>query len=172
MSNSDDNNKAKEGEFSDESLRAIAKEIVQKRMALKIHWTVYILVNLLLFVINYFSDYSYAWHMWALAPWGVGIMIHTFSYIFFRKGTFTNTKIKGLMYHLVVVALVCYLIIFIDWFSDNSLDWYIWVVVPLIISVIVDAVAVKITVPKKGEDKTKSYTERQVDKELQKLKNK
>ena len=43
---------------------------------LKIHFGVYIGVNLLLFVINFLTGYAYRWHMWPLMSWGIGIALH------------------------------------------------------------------------------------------------
>ncbi|MGE7636009.1 2TM domain-containing protein [Bacillus paramycoides] len=53
-----------------------AKKRVENLKAFYIHLTVYILVNLMLFLINMISDSSKLWFLYPLGGWGIGIVIH------------------------------------------------------------------------------------------------
>lgn len=52
----------------------------QARASFKVHALVYVLVNLLLIVIWYFTSrearYSYFWPIWPLLGWGIGLTSH------------------------------------------------------------------------------------------------
>ncbi|MBF7156750.1 2TM domain-containing protein [Bacillus albus] len=53
-----------------------AKKRMENLKAFYIHLTVYILVNLMLFLINVTSDSSELWFLYPLGGWGIGIVIH------------------------------------------------------------------------------------------------
>ncbi|PEO36924.1 2TM domain-containing protein [Bacillus wiedmannii] len=54
-----------------------AKKRVENLQAFYIHLTVYILVNLMLFIINISSDSSKLWFVYPLAGWGIGIVCYS-----------------------------------------------------------------------------------------------
>ena len=63
-----------------------AKRRVQNLKAFYLHLTVYILVNIMLFVINLSSDAGNWWFLYPLGGWGIGLLVHgitTFAYGFF-----------------------------------------------------------------------------------------
>jgi len=53
-----------------------AKKRVENLKSFYIHFTVYVLVNLMLFFINIISDPSYLWFLYPLGGWGIGVAIH------------------------------------------------------------------------------------------------
>jgi hypothetical protein len=60
-----------------------AKKRVQNLKAFYIHLTVYVLVNVMLFVINLSSDTENWWFLYPLGGWGIGLAVHgvsTFAY--------------------------------------------------------------------------------------------
>ncbi|MFE8701436.1 2TM domain-containing protein [Cytobacillus sp. FJAT-54145] len=61
-------------EDNEKYLRARRK--VQNLKAFYIHLTVFILVNIMLFVINFTSDAGNWWSLYPLAGWGIGLAIH------------------------------------------------------------------------------------------------
>ncbi|HGH7182955.1 histidine kinase [Bacillus cereus] len=76
-----------------------AKKRMENLKAFYIHFTVYILVNLMLFLINISSDSSTLWFLYPLAGWGIGIVIHgltTFPFGIFGK-EWEERKIKEYM---------------------------------------------------------------------------
>ncbi|MBD7945559.1 2TM domain-containing protein [Psychrobacillus sp. FSL K6-2684] len=56
-----------------------AKKKVENLKSFYIHLTVYVLVNLMLFLINIISDPSYLWFLYPLGGWGIGVAIHGFT---------------------------------------------------------------------------------------------
>lgn len=75
-----------------------AKKRVENLQAFYIHLTVYILVNLMLFIINISSDSSKLWFLYPLAGWGIGIVIHgltTFPVGIFGKSG-KNERLKNI----------------------------------------------------------------------------
>ena len=59
-----------------EELYLRAKKRVEDLKSFYIHLTVYVLVNLMLFLINIISDSSYLWFLYPLGGWGIGVAIH------------------------------------------------------------------------------------------------
>ncbi|WP_442598694.1 2TM domain-containing protein [Neobacillus sp. D3-1R] len=76
-----------------------AKKKVQMLKAFYLHLTLYILVNILLFVINLSSDAGNWWFLYPLGGWGIGILAHgisTFAYGNFGSA-WEERKIKEYM---------------------------------------------------------------------------
>lgn len=161
-------------EFSDDSLREIAKEIVVKRTALKFHFYTYIGVNILTLLINFLVDFSYKWFLWVLVPWGLVIVFHAFNFYTFRHGTFTSGSKAALWYNTVISVLVSVLLAFIDIFTQEnmqlSLTWSVYAILPLFAALIIHFSIYFNQKPKKNEDPKKGFIDRKVEKELSKLK--
>jgi hypothetical protein len=45
-------------------------------LGFKIHFAVYVAVNLLLLAVNLLTDPHVLWFVWPLAGWGIGILAH------------------------------------------------------------------------------------------------
>lgn len=56
-----------------------AKERVAALRGFYIHLVVYLLVNLLLFLINILTSPASLWFFWPLAGWGIAIALHALS---------------------------------------------------------------------------------------------
>ena len=56
-----------------------AKERVEKIKSFYSHLFVYIIVNLVLFIINMLTAPDALWFYWPLLGWGIGLLIHAFS---------------------------------------------------------------------------------------------
>lgn len=84
-------------EIDDKYLRA--KKRVENLKAFYIHLTVYILVNVMLFVINIISDASYLWFLYPLGGWGVGVAVHGLTTLSFGEfgADWEEKKIKEFM---------------------------------------------------------------------------
>ncbi len=63
--------------LTEQDLQRLAQRRVKQKMGFVIHATVFVLVNLGLAAINLASG-GKAWHLWALAGWGLGLAIHGF----------------------------------------------------------------------------------------------
>lgn len=162
-------------EFSDESLREIAAEIVKRRLGLKIHVVVYVLVNALLFVLAALLS-EMALYIPAGA-WGLGLLIHAFSYVSFRKGWFKNESSKLIAYHSLIALGASALLFYIDGIVSeitNNMSFPIsWSLIP--IAILVGTVLLHLgiflaTRPKSSEDPNKGYIDRKIEKELEKVK--
>jgi len=73
-----------------------AKKRVENLKSFYIHLTVYVLVNVMLFLINIISDPSNLWFLYPLVGWGIGVTIHGSTTLSFGKfGTeWEERKIK------------------------------------------------------------------------------
>ncbi len=60
----------------DAELRREAKEIAERKLGFYIHLAVYILVNILLVSIWYFTGKGYPWFIFPLVGWGIGVVMH------------------------------------------------------------------------------------------------
>lgn len=76
-----------------------AKKRVEQLKGFYIHVTVYVLVNIMLFVINLSSSAGDWWFFYPLGGWGIGVLIHGISV--FATGNFgadwEERKIKEYM---------------------------------------------------------------------------
>jgi len=63
---------------SDDELRKKAEKIAEEKIGFYIHFTVYILVNILLYVMWWINHgpSTYPWPLWATIGWGIGIGAH------------------------------------------------------------------------------------------------
>ena len=181
-SQNSDPKKSKISEFSDDSLKEIAKEIVVKRTVLLIHFAVYCAVNALLVGINYgvskFEDgLQDVWAMWAIMGWGIGLMIHCLHYIIFKKGIVNYSSI-GATYHIGIYIIVFAFLVFTDYLPDSALSWVWWAVGPWGGAVVLHGLFVFIFLPRKakkpekGKVEKKSYIDRKIEAELEKIKKK
>ena len=67
---------------SDNQLR----ELAHKRVDFRRHLVVYFVMNSALWVIWWFTGHGYAWPIWPMAGWGVGVLFH---YVFdYRSSKF------------------------------------------------------------------------------------
>jgi len=73
-------------QMSEEEIRKIATERVKAKKGFFSHLTVYILVNLMLIAIWYFTGAKYFWPMWVLLFWGIGIIVNAIT-VFARRDT-------------------------------------------------------------------------------------
>src|SRR5271157_4223775 len=103
-------------EFSEESLRKIAKQKVQKKLFVEIHAAAYIGVNALLLVINLLTLPTYLWVPWPVCGWGVGLGMHIASYLIWLTGL-TGGKV-GFTYHLSAFILGNLFLVFVWWMTS------------------------------------------------------
>ena len=67
--------------FSEENLRKIAAQKVSFRFSVKIHIAIFIVVNVLLLLVNFFYTPELYWIVFPFFSWLIGVNIHTLSYI-------------------------------------------------------------------------------------------
>jgi hypothetical protein len=156
--------------FSDEELKKIAMQKVLQKLALKIHVLTFIGVNVALFAINYLtSGLSPPWFVYPLAGWFMGIVAHGTIYCVYSRGI-SGPKIGVIMNAAVYAASVPALLA-INYFSSPGYMWFLWPAIFWLLGVAIHAVAIKKFASKKGEKvPKKSWLERGVEKELEKVK--
>lgn len=104
----------------------------QKRnRALYIHWGLYVIINLILFIINYATSYAYPWHLWVVSSWGLAIAIH--SAVVIITNIFERTLETRLALHGTITIITSAYLIWNDWFSDYRMQWVLFAVIPLIL---------------------------------------
>ena len=78
-----------------------AKKKVENLKAFYIHLVIYVLVNILLFVVNLVTYDGYWWFIYPLGGWGMGLIAHSLSTFEFADGIFgrdwEERKIKKYM---------------------------------------------------------------------------
>ncbi len=62
--------------MSDDEIREIATKRVRARRGFYWHLTVYVVVNLMLIAIWYFTGHGYFWPGWVLLGWGIGLVFN------------------------------------------------------------------------------------------------
>ncbi len=77
-----------------------AKRRVQQLKGFYIHLTVFIIINIFLFIVNFLTTPGLWWFLFVTLFWGIGLLFHGLS-VFSRRGMFSkeweNGKIKEYM---------------------------------------------------------------------------
>jgi hypothetical protein len=153
-------------EFSEESLRKIAKQKVKKRLGLEIHLAAYIGVNVLLLVVNLLTYPKYLWVFWPMCAWAVGIALHVCSYLVWLMGV-TGGRI-GVAYHATAYVSANLFLIFAwanIWYLTNfGYPWFLYPLLGWLIALIIHAIVAR---PKPTGSKT--WVDSKVDQEMEKL---
>lgn len=165
-------NNKKLNEFSNNSLRRIAKEVVIRKFVLILHIWVYFLVNLLLFIINYFTLPEYFWFLWPLTAWMMILFGHIFSHMMFRKGV-VDLHSVFILYHLMFFVAINLFLVFTNWFTSppgsSILTWVWWVILPWGVLLIIHFIVYFYVVPKRGESPNRNWLDRRIDEQLEKM---
>ena len=159
-------------EFNNNSLRRIAKEVVVRKFVLILHIWVYFLVNLLLFVINYFTFPEYFWCLWPITAWLMILFGHIYSHMMFRKGV-VDLHSVFILYHLMFFIGINLFLIFANWFTtiheSSRLTWVWWIIGPWSMAFIIHLIVYFYLVPKRGESPNRNWLDRRVDEHLEKM---
>ena len=103
----------------------------RRTRGLMIHWGVYSVSNIILFIINYWLGYSNPWHLWTLVPWGAAILIHTAVIVI--TNMFDRTLETRLALHGSITIITSAYLIWNDWFDDRQIEWILFAFVPLVL---------------------------------------
>ena len=61
---------------SDEELMRIARKRAEDKMGFYTHFTIYVVVNLVLVLVWWFTGAGFPWFIFVLVFWGIGIVAH------------------------------------------------------------------------------------------------
>lgn len=160
-------------EFNRDSLRRIAREIVIRRFVLILHALIYICVNTLLFFINLAVNFRYPWFLWSVTGWLIVLNFHLVTYTIFRKGIVHGGSI-ALFYHLSAYVVVNLFLVFVAFFTSvprwSFSPWFFWILGSWGLGLIFHLVVYFYIAPKKDEEESRSWLDRKVNQELEKLK--
>ena len=83
-------------QMSEQEIYQEAKKRVEEKKGFFIHFTVYILVNILLVLIWAFpAGGGYPWFLWPLGGWGIGVIFHFLGvFVFSRKTDWDRSQIE------------------------------------------------------------------------------
>ncbi len=70
----------------EEALRLKAEKRVKEKIELATHAGVYLIINIFLVIIWSLTGAGYPWFLWVIVGWGVGLVLHAFSYFVGSKG--------------------------------------------------------------------------------------
>ena len=73
-------------QMSEEAIRKIATDRVRAKKGFYSHLTIYIVINLMLVAIWFFTGAGYFWPMWVMLGWGIGLVINGVA-VFSRRDT-------------------------------------------------------------------------------------
>lgn len=159
--------------FSEENLRKIAAQKVSFRFSVKIHIAIFIVVNVLLLIVNFFYTPELYWIVFPFFSWLIGVNIHTLSYILYARGVFPMAK-RGMIYHLDSYIFV---MLFLFIINLVTLSGFYWVLLPALFwgtGVIVHVIIYFLFYSGKNKKpgKFESRMERAIEKELNKMRKK
>ena len=172
--------------FSEENLREIAKKKVVYRFAVRLHVSIFLIANILLFSINMLTTPYYFWIIYPFFGWLIGVAEHLAAYIIYAKGIYPNTK-RGVIFHIVAYIFVNLLLFNIFFYNEifyrliamplPDYNPYLWFLFPLvfwgtglIIHIAVHLIFFRSKVNKEGI--TQSKREKAIEREIEKMKSK
>jgi len=159
--------------FSEEGLRKIAAQKVSFRFSVKIHVGFFIIINLLLFIINFLFTPEFYWIVFPCFSWLIGVSMHTLSYILYARGVYPMAK-RGVIYHLVSYIFVMLLLFITNFITLSGLYWVIFPAIFWGAAVILHVIIYILYYSRKAEisGKRQSRKERAIEKELEKMRKK
>jgi hypothetical protein len=163
--------------FSEKNLRKIAENKVNFRWSVKIHALIFVVVNILLFILNYIFSPTFPrpsdfwWALFPLFGWLAGLMMHFTAYILFSRGVYPMAK-RGVIFNVVAYITVNLLLVIINYTTLSTISWAIFPAlfwgIGIVLHVIIYLVYYRSSIKKTGE--IKSRKERAVEKEMEKMK--
>jgi hypothetical protein len=64
------------GRMTEEQIYEAARKRVEEKRGFYTHFTVYIVVNIVLFLIWFFTGHGFPWFVFPLCGWGIGVIFH------------------------------------------------------------------------------------------------
>jgi hypothetical protein len=118
--------------FSEENLKEIARKKISFRFSVRLHISIFLIVNSLLYFINLLSTPSYLWIIYPVFGWLIGVAEHTTAYLVYARGVYPGTK-KGLIFHIVSFIFVNMFLLIIYYYNEIYLPiYYAWFLFPLV----------------------------------------
>ena len=156
--------------FSEESLRKIAAQKVSYRFSVKMHVSLFIIVNILLFLVNYIFTPKSLWIIFPFFSWLIGVSMHIVAYIVYARGIYPMAK-RGVIYHIITYISV---MLFLYITNLVTFSEFYWVFFPAIFwgtAVVFHITIYLLYFSRKVEmsGKRQSRKERAIDKELEKM---
>lgn len=108
-----------------ESDRKIAREKVMFRYSVKVHATLFVLSNILLFILNLIFTPEILWIAFSFFAWLIGLAIHYLSYILYARGVYPNTK--RAVFYLITAYLFGMIFLFVtNYVTLGVINWAIY----------------------------------------------
>jgi hypothetical protein len=142
-----------------------------ERIAITVHFIIYISTNIYLYLVNIVgNDYTYPWHLWALFGWGIGLIFHQFVFSIQRLNKDKQTT--AIAFHITVYFTVnTYCIfnnLFTNIFHNTSYLWFIWPLLSWLPGLLVHFMIYLENRPRKKQKK-KELREQRIQAEIIKL---
>ena len=153
-----------------ESDRKIAREKVMFRYSVKVHATLFVLSNILLFILNLIFTPEILWIAFSFFAWLIGLAIHYLSYLLYARGVYPNTK--RAMYYLIIAYVFGITFLFAtNYITLGVISWALYPAVFGGAAVLIYIILYFLFFRKKLTDSgmIKSRIDRAVEKEMQKI---
>jgi hypothetical protein len=156
--------------FSEENLRNIAAQKVIYRFSVKVHVVIFMTINIMLFLVNYFFTPGFYWFIFPFFSWLVGVNLHIVGYILYARGIYPIAK-RGVIYHIVIYISVMFFMFVINLLSYSEFYWVIFPAIFWGTAVVFHIIIYILYFSKKVEiiGKHQSRKERAIEKELEKM---
>lgn len=153
-----------------ESDRKIVRKKVMFRYSVKVHATLFVLSNILLFVLNLIFIPEILWIAFTFFAWLIGLAIHYLSYLLYARGVYPNTK--RAMYYLITAYVFGIILLFVtNYITSGVISWAIYPAIFGGAAVFIYMILYFLFFKKKLTDSgmIKSRIDRAVEKEMQKI---
>lgn len=75
------------GGMSEEEIYSLARKRVEEKKGFYTHLAVYVVVNIILVIIWWFTDAGFPWFVFPLGGWGIGLLFHFLGVFVFSRQT-------------------------------------------------------------------------------------
>ncbi len=160
-----------ETRFSDESLRRIAEQKVNFRYTVKIHITIFLIANSLLFISNYIFSPNFLWIVYPFFGWLIGVNLHIVAYLLYARGVYPQVK-RSIIVHFVAYISVILFLFIINYIPEGEINWALIPAIFWGVGLLTHLFVYLLYFRKdiEGKEKIVSRKERAIEKELQKMK--
>ncbi|MGV9172908.1 MAG: 2TM domain-containing protein [Promethearchaeia archaeon] len=170
------------GQISEKKLKVKAERMIQFRKSVKINFSLFIIVNLLLVVINYLFnpfiengnvDFQAFWALYPIFGWLIGVMMHLTAYFLYANSVEPLGN-RMIIFHIVGYLFVNLFLVIINLITSPSIFWAIYPLIfwgaGLIAHIVIYFVYFSNVTTKSG--KGMSRKERAIEKEMEKIRSK
>jgi len=130
-------------QMEERNLRREAERNVMQRQFIQMHFLTFVLINAVLFMVNWFTNNEKLWRLWVIVSWGALMLIHAWRYLDSRMPKPIPFALQHTFYYLVIVGYIFFVEMFdgkgftdpIKYAINIAVIWGSFLIITIIFSV-------------------------------------